>query len=859
MRTRRGDAETRGHGEGRLSTAVDFGSFRPRVADTLKGGHQTPSGPVRCPRFRMFPHSITVGPIIARAASFVLALTLATLAQATSPKFNSTTPSGGQRGTDLDLRFNGQRLEDAQEIVFYSPGIEVLKLDPARTNGLKARIRITKDCPLGEHPLRIRAASGVSDVRTFWVGPFKTLEEIEPNNEVGKAQPVPLNVTISGTIGPEDVDYFRIEAKRGQRISAEIEAMRLGRGAFDPYLAIHDSNGEVLSFADDTALLMQDCFLSILAPKDGSYIIQVRETSYGGRPEFAYRLHVGTFPRPTGVYPAGGKAGESLSIDFLGDPTGNFTQELKLPSVPSDKFGAYAEQGGLSSPSPNWIRVSPFPNVLKAAPNQDKEHATSADMLPPLAFNGIIAQKGEADWFRFKAKKGQPLDLNVYARRLRSPLDSVLELFDEKGKSIASNDDTGGPDSYLKFTPSEDGEYLLRIKDQLGSGGSDYTYRIEITPVQPSLMLTIPQVARNDSQTRQYIVIPKGNRFATMISAKRVNFSGDLAFSADDLPAGVTLHADTMPAKVDAMPLVFEAQSDTALGGKFIDLSAKVADATNEIRGQFKHEIELVQGPNNTYYYGTRVDKLYLAVTKEAPFKLRIVEPKVPLVQSGTMDLKVMADRRPGYDEPINVKMLWNPPGVSSLPDATIPKGSSHVDYHLNATADAQTRTWKIAILATAPFGSALPPGGKGAKGEVGTVWVSSQLANLEIGPAILGGKIETVSVTPGQSTKLVCKLDSKEPFEGKATVKLMGLPEKVTTSDVQITKDDKEVIFDLKVDPKCPTGSHRALFCSLSFKKNSELVSQAFARDGILRIVPPKAIKPAETKVAARTEPKAK
>jgi len=791
-------------------------------------------------------------------------LAFATLAQATSPKFNSTSPSGGQRGTELELRCNGNRLEDAQELVFYSPGIEVLKIVAAKTNSLTARIRIAKDCALGEHHLRIRAASGISDLRTYWVGAFKTVDEAEPNDQITKAQPIPLNVTVGGTIGPEDVDYFRIEAKRGDRISAEIEAMRLGRGAFDPYLAIHNSDGEVLAFADDTALLMQDGFLSLLAPKDGSYIIQVRETLYGGRAEFAYRLHVGTFPRPTAVYPAGGKAGETLEVTFLGDPTGPIPQLVKLPATRQDKFGAYAEQAGVSSPSPNWIRVSPFANVLESAPNQDKEHATAAEMLPPLALNGIVSKKGEADWFRFKAKKGQALDLNVYARRLRSPLDSVLDVFDASGKSIASNDDTGGPDSYLKLTPDSDGEYFVRIKDQLGNGGPDYTYRIEITPVQPSLTLSIPQVARNDSQTRQYIVIPKGNRFATMVSAKRANLSGELIFSADGLPAGVTMQADTMPAKVDAMPLVFEAPSDTSIGGKFIDLTAKVVDSTNEIKSQFKHDIELVQGPNNTYYYGTRVDKLYLAVTKEAPFKLRIIEPKVPLLQAGTMDLKVVADRKSGYDEAINVKMLWNPPGVSSLPDVTIPKGSSHVDYHLNATSDAQTRAWKIAVLATAPpLGASPTSEGRAARGEGGgTVWVSSQLANLEIGPSVLAGKIETVSVSPGQSAKLICKLEPKEPFDGKATIKLMGLPDKVTASEVQITKDDKEAVFELTVDPNCGTGSHRALFCNLTFKKNAETVSQAFARDGILRIVPPKKdspVKSGEAKVVAKSETKPK
>ena len=192
--------------------------------------------------------------------------------------------------------------------------------------------------------------------------------------------------------------------------------------------------------------------------------------------------------------------------------------------------------------------------------------------------------------------------------------------------------------------------------------------------------------------------------------------------------------------------------------------------------------------------------------------------------------------------------MLWNPPGVSSLPEMTIPKGANHVDYHLNATSDAQTRVWKIAVLATAPVGG-------------GTVWVSSQLTDLEIGPAVLAGKIETVSIQPGQSAKLICKLEPKEPFEGKATCKLLGLPEKVAASEVQITKDDKEAVFELKVDPKCATGSHRALFCNLILKKNSETISQSFARGGILRIVPPKKEGPGktgETKVAAKTQSKA-
>jgi len=124
-------------------------------------------------------------------------LALAGSALAVSPKLNSTTPSGGQRGTDLELRFNGQRLSDTKEIIFYYPGIEAVNMEEPRSNSVKATIRIAKDCRLGEHLVRLRTATGVSDVRTFYVGPYPTLAEVEPN-ELNKPQSIPMNSTVSG-------------------------------------------------------------------------------------------------------------------------------------------------------------------------------------------------------------------------------------------------------------------------------------------------------------------------------------------------------------------------------------------------------------------------------------------------------------------------------------------------------------------------------------------------------------------------------------------------------------------------------------------------------------------------------------
>jgi hypothetical protein len=757
-----------------------------------------------------------------RAITLLCVGGLAFNAHAVAPRLTNILPAGGQRGTEVEVRFTGQRLDDTKEVVFYTPGLSLVSMEPG-TNRVKATLKIAADCPLGEHPIRLRTATGVSEIRTFWVGALTNLAEAEPNTERAKAQRIPLNSTIHGAIVSEDVDYFVVSAEKGQRLTAEIEAMRLGRGAFDPVVTIQDPDGKVLVTAEDSALAMQDSIASVVVSASGDYVVQVRESSFGGRDDYHYRLHVGTFPRPLGIYPASGKAGETVKVKFVGDAAGEFEQAVKLPLAPDEKFAVFASQSEMA-PSPNWMRVTPFPTALETEPNDTREQA-GAVRNSPIVFNGLLSKPGDDDWFRFHARKGTSLQVTVFARRLRSPLDSTIQVVNAKGVSVGENDDAAGPDSSLTFKPEEDGEYALRVRDHLKRGGPDFVYCVEIATVEPSLTLKIPEVARNDTQTRQYIAVPRGNRFATLISAKRTGFSGDLAFRVDGLPDGLKLHADPLNAKTDSGPLVFEAASDAAVGGQLLDL---IGVSTNQVEGRFRNDIDLVQGPNNTSYYGTRVDKLLVAVTEPAPFRIRIVEPKVPLVQGGSMDLRIEAERNAGFDEPINVKMVWNPPGVTSLPDVTIPKGTNWIAYPLNAKSDADTREWKIAVT-----GSATHDGGQ--------LFVSSQLAKLEVGSPFLAAKIETSAVNPGQSTNIVVKLEQLIPFEGKATIRLVGLPEKVSVPEQQITKDDQQVVFGIQVDPTCPTGSHKNLFCTVALHRDGEVIPHNVGRGGIVRIVPPK------------------
>ncbi|NBO94139.1 MAG: hypothetical protein EBV06_17790, partial [Planctomycetia bacterium] len=149
------------------------------------------------------------------------------------------------------------------------------------------------------------------------------------------------NVTVDGTTKPETSEYFVVEAKKGQRLSVEVEGVRANsvRGVLgiDPYVGIMNMKRFLLASADDTPLLKQDCFVSCVIPEDGKYIVEVRDSAYQGNARF--RAHIGTFPRPTVAYPAGGQAGTEVEFTMIGDPKGDYRFKTKLPAQPKDRFG----------------------------------------------------------------------------------------------------------------------------------------------------------------------------------------------------------------------------------------------------------------------------------------------------------------------------------------------------------------------------------------------------------------------------------------------------------------------------------------------------------------------------------------
>ncbi len=760
--------------------------------------------------------------------------------QAASPRLSIITPRSIQRGVETDVVFSGSILKDAQEVFFYSPGLSVTKLEAINANSFKAKVKVAADCRLGEHTAQVRTATGISDYRTIFVSALPLVNEKEPNSDFKTPQKINLNVTVHGIVQNEDVDYFSVDMKKGQRLSVEIEGMRLGNTMFDPFVAILDSKRFELASADDTPLLKQDAATSVIVPADGTYIIEVRESAYAGNGNCRYCVHIGTFPRPTSVYPAGGQIGTKLEVKFLGDSAGEMKQSVDLPKTRIEEFGLFAQTKDGISPSHNPFRLFEHGNILEVEPNNNLATATPSEL--PKAFNGIISEPNDADYFKFKAKKGVVYEIECYARRIRSPLDSVMYLYNSKGKQLLSNDDSRRPDSYFRFTVPADDEYTIMVKDHLNRGGANFVYRIEASPIKASLKVQIPRVARYQ-QYRQQIFVPKGGRYATVMNIGRSNFGGEVILDPKSLPKGITMHTEPVKADMSSVAVVFEASADAPVGGALIDFQARHVNEKTGIFGHFYNRGDFVIAqPGQSLYSWKDVNRIPVAVVNELPFSIEIVQPKVPLVQNGSMQLKVIAHRNKGFDAPINVQFPFRPPGVGAPSSVNIPKGKNEVLIPLNANGKARVRKWKVFALGSANVG--------------GSGWCSSQLATLEIAAPYIQITMDRAAAELGQETELLCKLEKQKDFPGNAKVQLIGLPHKVTAPQLEFNKDSKELVFKIKIDKASPAGKHGNIRCQIVIIENNEPVLQ-YQGSTQLRIDKPLPPKP-NTKPKPKPKPKA-
>ena len=212
-------------------------------------------------------------------------------------------------------------------------------------------------------------------------------------------------------------------------------------------------------------------------------------------------------PSLTHLFPAGGKqgttfpivlggkvAGEGVGVWVSGagvtisapDAKGNATATLAPDAATGLRLVRAFNAEGASAV--RWFSVGVLPEISEKEPNDGIGEGQKIEKQP-VCVNGVLDKSGDIDGFTIQVEAGRTIVAAVEAYALGSPIDAVLNLFDEQGTRIATAHDGRNLDPYLAHKVEKTGRCTIQISgfdhppraDVRFTGGPTVVYRISIT------------------------------------------------------------------------------------------------------------------------------------------------------------------------------------------------------------------------------------------------------------------------------------------------------------------------------------------------------------------------------------------
>lgn len=220
--------------------------------------------------------------------------------------------------------------------------------------------------------------------------------------------------------------------------------------------------------------------------------------------------------RLDGIFPAGGRAGEAVTVEFQGYEGGlQFPRTIVIDGPPGVTVGEIKnldvnrltavlhisadavpgrravrvlnEQSGLTNLA--WFSVGRLPERSEQEPNNERTAAEKVTL--PVTINGRVNPETDVDSFQFSGRAGQRLVALVQAHALdvhgqykkRGVVDASLEILDASGRVVAEAQDTLGLDPLLETTLPADGDYVAQVRLLNFDGFPQAVYRLTLGDV----------------------------------------------------------------------------------------------------------------------------------------------------------------------------------------------------------------------------------------------------------------------------------------------------------------------------------------------------------------------------------------
>lgn len=583
-----------------------------------------------------------------------------------------------------------EKLKEMREIgrARNDPDIQV---HPHLAETVTLEVEIAADARPGRRELRLKGGGRLSNPFAFCVGELPERLEHEPNNEnpetgIGDALPLVLN----GQILPGDIDRFAFNAAKGDRLVVACAARELiphladtVPGWFQATMTLCDAAGKEVAYADDYRF-NPDPVLYFEIPADGPYRLEIKDAIYRGRADFVYRITLGEIPFITSVFPLGGRAGKKTEIELRG---------MNLPSRTLTVGAGQDEAGtvrlttilGKRVANPVPFALDSLPEMLESEPNNDPAQAQAAEL--PMVVNGRIGKTGDRDVFRFEGHSGQRVVAEVKARRLNSPLDSVLRVTDASGRHLAMNDDfpdkeaglvTHHADSRICIAIPADGTYYLHVGDTQGKGGWAHAYRLHIRLEQPDFALRVVPSSINAT--------PGASVPISVYALRKDGFDGDIRLSLKDAPRGFELSGPLIPQGRDKIRLTLTVPSWPAKAPVSLSMEGRaMVGGEKRVRPAVPAE-DMTQA--FIYHHLVPAESLLVSTVERgrprSPLRLRSQEP-VRLQPGQTAQVDFQANRRLGYVmDRLDFELSEPPPGVM-IKDVSFARDSLSLDVQAEA------------------------------------------------------------------------------------------------------------------------------------------------------------------------------
>ncbi|NLX57793.1 MAG: hypothetical protein GXY74_01750 [Phycisphaerae bacterium] len=557
------------------------------------------------------------------------------------------------------------------------------QLNPQLSELLKIRVTVAPDAAPGLRQVRVTTRLGVSEPLRFQIGYLAEMRESEPNDLPAEATAVPsLPVVLNGQIMPGDVDRFRFTAEHGQRLVVQVAARSLVPyladavpGWFQATVTLYDANGREVAFADDYRF-DPDPVLLFEVPADGQYVLEVRDSIYRGREDFVYRVSIGELPFIASVFPLGGRRGESLAVEIDG---WNVPADQHRATLTPEAVGVrpLSVRGALGDSNAVPLAIDDLPECRERESNDDA--AAAMPLTLPIIVNGRINRPGDRDVFRFRADKGDRLAVEVMARRLGSPLDSLLTLCDAQGRTVAVCDDCDDPgsgllthhaDSHIVLTIPETGDYVLSLSDAQGAGGAAHAYRLRIGPARPDFQLRVVPSALN---IRGGTAAP-----VTVHALRRDGFAGDIQLRLKNAPPGFALVGAVVPEGQNRVRVTLTSPAKTEQPLTQLDLEGVAQIDGHEVCREAVAADDMMQA--FIYRHLVPADQWFVAVApgwRTVSWEIEGGTP-VRLKPAGTTEIRAKWQGRP---PPGRIEMVLNEPpdGIAVKETAPTPVGATLV------------------------------------------------------------------------------------------------------------------------------------------------------------------------------------